>query len=510
MFEDTRSLYIKIAAIIVVIALFVLYSANNRFTVGYHIDEVKKGNFVGSGEQDYHHPLLLLQATRVAVGITELLGLKDEHLNNVFVGRTMSAIFAVIAWYFSFLLFSTIMSRWEALAVSVIAACTPIIAVHAHYMKEDTFLQAGIYGALWALVMSLEKGDKKYWLFLALFLGSSFSSHYKSSMLVPIMFVAPLLKIHKFDKSTYFKLMGSMMGAVVVFSIINYPLFVEFEKVLKGIDHEKQGVFFGDDIMMPFAAYWFTFHIQESLVPGVTILLAIPSLLGLLFYVVKLPKSDYWKTSILVLTVVIFYTVVEMSPKRPAPDFMRYIIPIIPAIIALGYLFILQAAKMISGARSQYISISIILLLAIYPIYDSIMLVHHLINDTRAQVYEMLGSEATEGEVLYEYYASGEAKNDTWMFNYFDWTKAVLDGNKYAVTSSFSYDRFLLAKAYPDQPDWVIHSIKRYDELFEKLPYKEVRPAYKSFAFSNPTLRILDLKDAERLSFVKLDTTANE
>ena len=34
----------------------------------------------------------------------------------------------------------------------------------------------------------------------------------------------------------------------------------------------------------------------------------------------------------------------------------------------------------------------------------------------------------------------------------------------------------------------------KYEELFQTYPFVEIAPAYKSFAFSNPTIRILDIR----------------
>lgn len=495
------------ALLLVAILLSSLYIVNNRFSLNYHTDETKKVHFVQTGKQDYHHPLLLLQSTRLAVAITDLFTDTESKTMVVFIGRCVSAFFALLAWLFSYLLFSKIMSRWEALAVSTIAAFTPIIAVHAHYLKEDTFLLAGIYASLWALVSALESHQRKYWLFLAIALGFSFSSHYKSSMLVPIMFIAPLLKEHRLNKAVYLNMVKALAGSAIVALIINYPIFTEMDTLLKGIEHEKGEALDGHDIIMPFSRYWFTFHLQESIVPGITLFLTIPGLLGGLFYLTKTPQTKYWKQSTLVLTVVILYAVVEASQKKPAPDYMRYVIPIIPAYLALGYLFVKWVYEKLRPQQATSLAIATVVLLSIYPLYDSIKLVQYLDDDTRAQVAEVIDPLASREEVVYEYYASGDNGADDWMFTYFNWKKAVEQGKRYAVASSFAYDRFFNASVHEGQTEWAIRSKQVYSELFEKLPYIEIKPKYKSFAFSNPTLRIVDLEHIERLSFVDLDST---
>ncbi len=48
------------------ICSFILFIANNDFPLYFHADELKKLNFVLSGEQDFKHPVLLLQLARLA------------------------------------------------------------------------------------------------------------------------------------------------------------------------------------------------------------------------------------------------------------------------------------------------------------------------------------------------------------------------------------------------------------------------------------------------------------
>lgn len=66
------------------------------------------------------------------------------------------------------------------------------------------------------------------------------------------------------------------------------------------------------------------------------------------------------------------------------------------------------------------------------------------------------------------------------------------------VASSFHYDRYQLGTKLQNQRD------AGYEFLF-RYPYAEIRPDYKSFAFSNPVLRIVDLRQPPDLDGLLAD-----
>jgi hypothetical protein len=65
---------------------------------------------------------------------------------------------------------------------------------------------------------------------------------------------------------------------------------------------------------------------------------------------------------------------------------------------------------------------------------------------------------------------------------------------KYLVASSFLYERYEYGAQLSDQKQKVYRRHNAYKELFLH-PYIEIKPVYKSFAFSNPTIRIIDISE---------------
>jgi hypothetical protein len=67
------------------------------------------------------------------------------------------------------------------------------------------------------------------------------------------------------------------------------------------------------------------------------------------------------------------------------------------------------------------------------------------------------------------------------------------------AVSSFVYQRFAVGAALDAQAPAVHAAHRRFEELFA-LPYTEFAPDYRSFAFSNPVVRIIDLRPAPHTS----------
>lgn len=60
--------------------------------------------------------------------------------------------------------------------------------------------------------------------------------------------------------------------------------------------------------------------------------------------------------------------------------------------------------------------------------------------------------------------------------------------------SSFIYGRYFAGLTMPDQPPKVYAKAGRYARLLSGFECVEIRPRLRSFAFSNPVLRIVDLR----------------
>jgi hypothetical protein len=69
----------------------------------------------------------------------------------------------------------------------------------------------------------------------------------------------------------------------------------------------------------------------------------------------------------------------------------------------------------------------------------------------------------------------------------------VAAGHDFVVLSSFSYDRYLYARRLRGLSPGIYQIAERYEALLALPTFVELRPRYRSYAFSNPTLRIVRL-----------------
>ena len=61
------------------------------------------------------------------------------------------------------------------------------------------------------------------------------------------------------------------------------------------------------------------------------------------------------------------------------------------------------------------------------------------------------------------------------------------------AVSSFDYDRYLFAAKLANQDASTYRNATAYEAMF-RLPTLEIRPAYRAFGFSNPVIRIVDIR----------------
>ena len=131
---------------------FALNTRHHRFPYYYHPDEPGKVEQLLDRDWNLHHPLLLLQATRVAVIVS---GTPQSEQALVEVGRRVSAAFIAA----SVAVLSLLAFQWRgwgaALATGALLAWHHQLYELSHYLKEDsallfgmalTFLAAWLYG----------------------------------------------------------------------------------------------------------------------------------------------------------------------------------------------------------------------------------------------------------------------------------------------------------------------------------------------------------------------------
>ena len=458
---------------------------NNNFPIYYHLDEAKKVFFIQHAVQDFNHPILMLQIVRV---FKTIFG----NIDIILLGRGLSAVFGMLIVLLSYLISKRTLGSKYALFVSLATALSPIMVIHSHYLKEDVFATCFMLLSIYSLLEFIRQENKYNVILLGISTGLACSAQYKAFLLLALYLFCPFIVPSLINaKKDYFKKLLLVYSlAFITFCMVNWPIFLNSNIFIKGLLFETHHVIEGHDVKFYPIAHFFSFHLFNSIIPGITLPLALLALACIVFTLARW-KSALWQDKVLIAYVALFYFSAEFSPLKPYPDFMRYMIPIVPVLLYFACALMQKAESSINSKRN--LCITCLMSLALLPsFHDTVLLDYYLVRDTRVKLEEWL---ATSGEkVLCERYAKTRttlSQKDISLAEV-DIEKAKRHHFTYLVASSFYYDRFYKGALLEGEPQRVYQYYERYQELFNR-PYVEIKPAFKSFAFSNPTIRIIKL-----------------
>lgn len=467
----------------------------NNFPLGYHADEPGNISFILNDTQDFRVPILILQVVR----LTNIIPQFETEQQLIVLGRITTAIFGTLSVLLIFKLAKQRVVTQFALGAAFLTAVTPGMVVHSHYLKEDiaftcTTLLAFYYFFGFAEQLMREKSDSEdtfpwYQLIvLGIAIGLTVSAKYQAAIVLFAFVLAPAY-IAKLRKLIYLKgVFAAFVIGFITFLVINLPLFRNFSTFIGGLQFEFSHSLDGhSEIQIRPLEQFFTFHLRNSILPSFTLVPLAAALFFLIYTIVFWRKAD-WRDRFLTSFVIIFYLVIEASPLKPYPGYVRYVVILMPL---LAYACFQTIRLIVERVPPQFRTISTNALTAIviiFPLVSSIKFDYFLNRDSRSQLPAIVANK--QYPVVYEAYTT-VGKPLVKSLAGFD---TGLNGENACtlVLSSFMYDRYLFGSSLKDQDPLVDAFAKSYLDFFAH-PYTEVRPAYQSYAFSNPTLRIVDI-----------------
>jgi hypothetical protein len=474
-----------VAAILLLAAL--LNHAGNGFPVELHPDEGRKVEFVLGDTQDFKHPILLLQLVRAL----RWLAPTDDPQRIAVMGRRVSAMAGVAAVMLAYALFRRSVGVRFALLGALLLALSPILVVHAHYCKEDVLLTAASLAVLVALCRRVE-GRPTATLELGVAIGVACAAHYKGLLVVALCGVAPALVTVGPWRAWLRSLAVALAMAAVVFVAVNLPMLRDPAAALAGARFEALHAASGHHVTVGGRAEGWFFHLRQSLVPGLTCIVVLLAAVGsgLAF---RTRRSAPPATVLLLAFGAVAYAVVELSPLKPPPGFMRYVLPAVPALVLAACLALRELAARLAARSLGWVAVVVAVATVALPGVRSLRLVRHLDADSRVVADAWL--RAHEARPVRELYAGRPI--DRISVADVDLAAARAAGVTHVVATSFLYERVARGAARgPARRDLVHEYAERYRRLF-LLPYVEIPPAYMTFAFSDPTVRIVDIRGAD-------------
>ncbi|NOR80892.1 MAG: phospholipid carrier-dependent glycosyltransferase [Methyloprofundus sp.] len=473
------SKYFYIILALLLISLSGLYTFNNDFKLGFHADESKKVRFILKNKQDFKHPMLILQTAKVA---NLFMGYKKKQ-DTAVLARYTTAFYATLSVFLVFLITYTISrSRLAGLLASLLYGVTPGLAIHAHYIKEDVALATFLLLTIYAI---LKKWQSKWnFIWIGLPFGLAMSSHYKSILFIFILFLLPVLfKKGETYLRSYSQVVAIIFFALLVFLSINYPIFIDFEQFKNGILFEAKHAVKGHRLRLPFNVYPF-FHLRQSFMPSMGGLFAGIGIVALFFSVLRFLKISA-ALKLVTLSTLIYYLAVEMAPLKPAPDYFRYILPVIPGLAILLACYSAQSNKKMIRIGLQLFMI----LCVIQPLYLSVNIMNSVPNDPRYQVVERM-KNINDKYILWGSYTNKPYNRNVLKLNDYD-QKA------YLVLSSFDYSRYVLGESLDGQPESISQYSRHYKRLLSLYEVETISSPF-SYAFMGPTIKIIKLNEPRK------------
>ena len=440
---------------------------------------------------NYNHPLLMLELARAA---NALAGFTDPQAV-VELGRALAVLAGGLAIFAIFLLACEVMPGPAALAAAVATAVLPAMTVHARYFKEDIFALPLLLIALVALIETLRAPTRARSLMLGGAIGLAAAAKYVAFIALPFAIVFLLLDAPaKEARRGRLALSGLVaLAALAMFALIELPAFIDYSRFHVSLDGNLAHAAYGHDVRLPLSLTLGVFHLRYSLVPSLGWPLLILGLLGLTTPWLVPPER---RRPILVISLfaLLWYAVHEISPLKPYPGFVRYMLPLAPLLVILGSAFVYEMARRRwPGNASALIAAGMLLAAALPAIYLSLRINGPAQQNPR-HVISVLDF-GNDGRVAFDSYTRFSGPTGRLGGGPPDATTADV-----FVTSSFRYARF--THGAHGQRARTRDMAARYAALFEK-PYLEVTNGRPAYAFFNPVLRIVALDgDAARLESI--------
>lgn len=350
-------------ALIAAIAAAVVYTWIGDSPLGTHVDEAKKIRFVLTGEQDFFHPLLMIQLGRLS---SEILGYTDVD-RAFFLVRFLAALFGGFLVFATFVLGRMVLSPFAALAVAIAVAVCPTTTVHATFFKEDIFLAPLFVLSVAALVWTTKNPSLFHSMILGAAIGLTAATKYVGSV-VFLLSIVFLLFAPNGTWTVRLRAVGTVaIVAIVLFSLINTPLFLELDVFSRGLARETNHAVTGHQGL----ALWpsvtgGSMHLRESLLPGLGLPLLVIGLLGLLAPLLYTGRR--YPLLVILCFILTWYAVHEFSPMKPY-GIERYMVPLIPLLLVLGAAFL----ELIAGRvdLKSGLLVPLVLLVAALPALHS-------------------------------------------------------------------------------------------------------------------------------------------
>jgi hypothetical protein len=343
-FSDSR-VWLALWCVALFTAALLVNTRHNAFPYFYHPDEREKVTQLLTQNWNYHHPMLLLTATKAAADIA---GVRPREQSMVEAGRWISASFTAVA----VVALSLLGFAWRGWPAGITAGLA-LLPHHqffelSHYLKEDTALLAGLSLTFLTAFAYWQKASAIRAAALGLSAALAISGKYLGvcglAVALPVLWLAPGRRVVGLACFA-----GALLGALFV---VNLPIVLHpaafgqsFDRELDLAVHGQRGT----TRNVPHALYWNIF--RDNTTPVTWLLL-----LAFLAARWRERRSLTLAEWLLIAFPFVYALALSFSPKSND----RYFLPATAAFTLLAALGVLDAARLLSRWIPQRVGIAVL------------------------------------------------------------------------------------------------------------------------------------------------------
>jgi len=292
------------------------YTRSNNFPFYYHTDEPGKVEQVISGQPNYRHPLLMINATNALV---RLLNVPRNPQRIVIVGRWGSAL-AAIAAIIASILIARRQSNWMlGVFAGALAGFHPFLFEATHYLKEDCYLLAGLAWTWYAVDRFCERQSAGWLWFSGITSGIAISGKYLGILALGFAIGVVVYQSRRAGWSiALYRCVLLVSACVVTAGLLNFQTMLHPVDAMNGLGRELNRID-RDRTSALFSKNYFFLLIERAGLPLV--------LSGLAYLAIILRRRE--KTRLIEVALLIFafayLLVLCLTPLGKA----RYLIPVV-------------------------------------------------------------------------------------------------------------------------------------------------------------------------------------
>jgi len=460
----------------------------------------------------YRQPLFLTQSYGTIWRVMDLLGLdaSDEGMRMGFNAYMILFSLATVVLVF-FLGKSVSGDRNQALFGALLLATFPVNVVGSLYVKEDIPLMFWFTAAITGMAFLVQSGRKNYYLWIGLLVGLAVATKYTGLLLLPIFLLAHLMVVFKQPKADRIKALfpwqifaGFGLG-LLAFLIFNPHVLTQWPDFLQGFLYQVDYARYGhqDGTAISGQDYWWTFYLRYAILPGITFLVTLFFLAGLVLSFIKRNQAAI----LISVAVILVYFQFENSLAKPFPFFARYLHIIYPLMAVLAAFAFFELWRQLQRSRrTRTIGVLIGLLLVLVPLAKSTILVAGARPDTRILAVEWMEENLPAGSRIYlgsrsyspHHFELGQFELQYDPNIHRKSVQALIEENtNYLVVSSFQYDRYRFSWQFTDVAREAYEGYQAFDQELELV--KEFQPqfSFQSYGQHNPVIRIYEIPSVQ-------------